>query len=217
MFASVGDFDQASRYLYTLYLVGGLQPGSASREAALHRLFRVMLDAAGTPTRVAAGDLSLYKDVAQVDAHPGFMNGVLSLILSGTDPASEFATEEKAAAGYFNRAFAYRIFSAFKQEYAQSKYLADMYLGVTEVFAGLGEHRLAIDAGREFQQLYPNSSHYAEVSLRIADSYVALKDRANERAHLERIARSPCTPARQRPPADRLFIETLDLRHLAGL
>jgi tetratricopeptide (TPR) repeat protein len=194
MFASTGDFDQASRYLYTLYLVGGLQPGSASREEALHRLFRVMLDAAGTPTRVAAGDLSLYKDVAQVDAHPGFMNGVLSLILSGTDPAREFATQEKAAAGYFNRAFAYRIFSAFKQEYAQSKYLADMYLGVTEVFAGLGEHRLAIEAGREFQQLYPNSPHYAEVSLRIADSYVALKDRANERVILsellDRLARS---------------------------
>jgi cellulose synthase operon protein C len=194
LFASTGDFDQASRYLYTLYLVGGLQPGSASREEALHRLFRVMLDAAGTPTRVAAGDLSLYKDVAQVDAHPGFMNGVLSLILSGTDPASEFATEEKAAAGYFNRAFAYRIFSAFKQEYAQSKYLADMYLGVSEVFAGLGEHRLAIAAGREFQQLYPNSPHYAEVSLRIADSYVALKDRANERLILnellDRLARS---------------------------
>lgn len=187
MFASIGDFDQASRYLYTLYLVGGLQPGSASREEALHRLFRVMLDAAGTPTRVAAGDLSLYKDVAQMDAHPGFMNGVLSLILSGADPASEFATQEKAAAGYFNRAFAYRIFSAFKQEYAQSKYLADMYLGVTEVFAGLGEHRLAIDAGREFQQLYPNSPHYADVSLRIADSYVALKNRTSERLILSEL------------------------------
>ncbi|HJQ22454.1 MAG TPA: tetratricopeptide repeat protein [Blastocatellia bacterium] len=194
LFASVGDFDQASRYLYTLYLTGGLQAGSASREEALHRLFRVMLDAAGTPTRVAAGDLSLYKDVAQVDAHPGFMNGVLSLILSGTDPASEFATQEKAAASYFNRAFAYRIFTAFKQEYAQSQYLADMYLGVTEVFAGLGEHRLAIAAGREFQQLYPNSPRYSEVSLRIADAYVALKDRASERAVLDglldRLARS---------------------------
>ncbi|MFL6274573.1 MAG: tetratricopeptide repeat protein [Blastocatellia bacterium] len=194
LFASVGDFDQASRYLYTLYLTGGLQPGSASREEALHRLFRVMLDAAGTPTRVAAGDLSLYKDVAQVDAHPGFMNGVLSLILSGTNPASEYATQEKAAASYFNRAFAYRIFTAFKQEYAQSKYLADMYLGVTEVFAGLGEHRLAIEAGREFQQLYPTSPHYTDVSLRIADAYVALKDRAGERAVLndllDRLARS---------------------------
>ena len=90
MFTSIGDYDQASRYLYTLYLTGGLQPASEQREQALYRLFKVMLDAAGSPTRVAAGDLSFYKDVAQLDPHPGFMNGVLSLILSGADPAGEF-------------------------------------------------------------------------------------------------------------------------------
>lgn len=194
MFSSIGDYDQASRYLYTLYLIGGLQPASQSREDALNRLFKAMIDAAGTPTRVAAGDLSFYKDVAQVDQHPGFMNGVLSLVLSGTDPAEEFATEQKAAAGYFNRAFAYRIFTAFKQEYAQSKYMAEMYLGVINVFSSLGEHRLAIEAGREFQQRFNDSPRYADVSLRIADSYVALKDRTNERAVLaallDRLART---------------------------
>src|SRR6185295_12094781 len=184
LFASIGRYDQASRYLYTLYLVGGLQPGTGPREEALYRLFKVMLDAAGTPTRVGAGDLSFYKDVAQVDQHPGFMNGVLSLILSGNDVTQEFATEEKAAAGYFNRAFAYRIFTSFKQEYAQSKYMAEMYLGVVNVFSSLGEHRLAIEAGREFQQRFPDSMRYADVTLRIADSYVALKDRTNERAAL---------------------------------
>ena len=56
------------------------------------------------------------------------------------------------------------------------------------------EHRLAIEAGREFHKLYPESPSYAEVSLRIADSYVALKDRANERAVLsdllDRLARN---------------------------
>jgi tetratricopeptide (TPR) repeat protein len=194
MFTSIGDYDQASRYLYTLYLVGGLQSGSSSREDALYRLFTVMIDAAGTPTRVAAGDLSFYKDVAQVDQHPGFMNGVLSLILSGNDVTQEFATQEKAAAGYFNRAFAYRIFTSFKQEYATSKYMAEMYLGVVNVFSSLGEHRLAIEAGREFQQRFPDSPRYADVSLRMADSYVALKDRTNERAVLavliDRLART---------------------------
>ncbi|MCI0486123.1 MAG: hypothetical protein L0229_05935 [Blastocatellia bacterium] len=194
MFTSIGHFDQASRYLYTLYLVGGLQAGSNTREEALHRLFNVMMDAAGTPTRLGAGDLSFYKDVAEVDQHPGFMNGVLSLILSGTSPAQEFASQEKAAAGYFNRAFAHRIFTAFKQEYAQSQRLADMYIGVVNIFSSLGEHSLAIQAGREFQQRYPNSPRYTDVTLRMADSYVALKDRANERAQLagllDRLARN---------------------------
>jgi predicted Zn-dependent protease len=184
MFTSIGDYDQASRYLYTLYLTGGLQPASQSREDALYRLFRVMIDAAGTPTRVASGDLSLYKDIAQVDQRPGFMNGVLSLVLSGNDTAQEFSNQETAAAGYFNRAFAYRIFNSFKQEYAQSRHLADMYLGIVNVFAALGEHRLAIEAGREFGQRFPDSRRYSEVLLRIADSYVVLKDRAGERAIL---------------------------------
>ncbi|MGH9764098.1 MAG: tetratricopeptide repeat protein, partial [Blastocatellia bacterium] len=184
MFSSIGSYDQASRYLYTLYLTGGLATGSQSREDALFRLFNVMLDSAGAPTRVAAGDLSFYKDVATIDEHPGFMNGVLSLVLSDTNPSSEFATQEKAAAGYFNRAFAYRIFTAFKQEYPQSPRLGDMYLGVVNVFASLGEYKTAIEAGREFQQRYPNSPGYVTVSLRIADCYVSLKDRKNERAVL---------------------------------
>ncbi|HWX42143.1 MAG TPA: hypothetical protein VN345_13425, partial [Blastocatellia bacterium] len=184
MFASIGDYDQASRYLYTLYLTGGLAQGSQQREDALYRLFTVMLDASGTPTRVGTGDLSFYKDIAAVDRHPGFLNGVLSLVLSDSDPASELATEEKAAAGYFNRAFAYRIFTAFEKEYPQSPRLGDMYLGVVNVFAGLNEHRLAIEAGREFRQRFPDSPKYVEVSLRLADSYVALKDRVNERAVL---------------------------------
>ena len=184
LFSSIGHYDQASRYLYTLYLVGGLQPGSGSREEALNRLFKVMLDAAGSPTRVAAGDLSFYRDIAEVDQHPGFMNGVLSLVLSGANPSQEFANQEKAAAGYFNRAFAYRIFTSFKQEYAESKHLPEMYLGVVNVFAGLSEHKLAIEAGREFQRRYPDSPSYATVALRVADSYVALKDPSNERAVL---------------------------------
>jgi cellulose synthase operon protein C len=194
LFTSIGQYDQASRYLYTFYLVGGLEPGSQSREEALYRLFQVMLDAAGNPTRVAGGDLSFYRDVAQVDQNPGFMNGVLSLILSGTSPSQEFATEEKAAASYFNRAFAYRIFTSFKQEYAESKRLPEMYLGIVNVFASLSEHKLAIEAGREFQQRYPDSRKYADVALRMADSYVALKDRAGERAVLaellDRLARN---------------------------
>lgn len=194
LFTSIGHYDQASRYLYTFYLVGGLEPGSASREDALYRLFQVMLGAASTPTRIAGGDLSFYRDVAQVDQNPGFMNGVLSLILSGTNPSQEFATEEKAAASYFNRAFAYRVFTSFKQEYAESKRLPEMYLGIVNVFASLSEHKLAIEAGREFQQHYPDSEKNAEVSLRLADSYVALKDRAGERAVLaellDRLARN---------------------------
>jgi predicted Zn-dependent protease len=181
MFASIGYYDQASRYLYTLYLGGGLSPGSDLREDALYRLFKVMLDAAGTPTRVAGGDLSFYRDVAEIDQNPGFLNGVLSLILSGSDVSQEFETQQKAAAGYFNRAFSYRIFTAYKQEFPESNRLGDMYLGVVTVFSSLGEYKLAIETGREFMTRFPESPNYARVALSVADSYVSLKDRTGER------------------------------------
>jgi predicted Zn-dependent protease len=184
MYASIGHYDQASRYLYTQYLRGALAAGSDRKEHALYRLFEAMIDAASAPTRIAGGDLSFYRDVAQVDQHPGIMNGVLSLILSGADAAKEFSTEERSAAGYFNRVFAYRVFTGFKQEFPGSAHLGEMYLGVVGVFATLGEHKLAIEAGREFQQRYPDSPEYASVGLRMADSYVALNDRKGERAVL---------------------------------
>lgn len=194
MYASIGHFDQSSRYLYTLYLLGQMQPQSASREDALYRLFKVMIDAEGTPTRVGTGDLSFYRDVAEVDRHPGFMNGVLSLVLSGEQPAAEFATQEKAAAGYFNRAFAYRIFNAYRLEFPQSKNLGEMYLGVINVFAAMGEHKLAVEVGREFQQKFPDSPSFVDVTLRMADSQVALDNRTGERALLlpllDRLAKS---------------------------
>ncbi|HSO73758.1 MAG TPA: hypothetical protein VLU47_02890, partial [Blastocatellia bacterium] len=99
----------------------------------------------------------------------------------------------------------YRIFTAFKQEYAGSRHLPEMYLGVVNVFSELDEHKLAIEAGREFQQRFSESPRYAEVSLRIADSYVALKDRTNERAVLgdllDRLARSSTQGTPLVPPA----------------
>ena len=194
LYASIGNYDQAARYLYTLYLAGALQAGTEAREEALFRLFKAVLDAGDTPTRFGAGDLSFYKDIAEVDQHSGFLNGVLSLVLSDTQPAYKYDSQDKAAAGYFNRAFAYRIFMAFKSEYSNSKWLEEMYLGALNVYSAIGEYKRMIEVGREFQARYPNSRFYKDISLRIADAYVALKDRAGERtvlaALLDRLAKN---------------------------
>src|SRR6185369_4932403 len=45
LYAQIGDYDQASRYLYTLYLTGAISPGADGREAALSRLFQALVDA----------------------------------------------------------------------------------------------------------------------------------------------------------------------------
>jgi tetratricopeptide (TPR) repeat protein len=204
MLASIGQYDQASRYLYTLHLAGGLKPGSAERENALYKLFRALVEAGPTATRLGHGNLDLYRDIARVDQSPSFFGGVLSLILANTNPEDKFAVASAAAAGYFNRAMAYRIFSAFKREYAQSSRLSQMYLDALNLLADSGEPRLMIELGAEFQRRFPDSPHYAEVSLRIADAHLALKDRTGERAVLaellDRLARAkpksePLVPA----------------------
>lgn len=218
MLLSISDYDQASRYLYTLYLNGGLAPGSRDREEALEALFKVLIDARGSATRIGGGDLSFYRDVAEVDQHPGFLNGVLSLVLAGTSPADEFEAQESRAFGYFNRALAYRIFNTFKQEYPQSALLDRMYEDALKVLSSIGEYRRVIATGREFQQRFPGSRVYANVSLQIADAHVALKDRAGERAVLgallDRLAQRRTKGLPLVPFSTRRWRPTPDLEHL---
>lgn len=207
MYSAIGYYDQASRFLYTLYLNGALGTQSKEREDVLARLFQVLIDAGNVPTRVGAGDLKFYRDVAAVDQNPGLLNGVLSLILSNTSntrPAEEFRQEEAKAAGYFNRSFAFKIFTSYKQDYPLSPRLPRMYLGMIDAFAGFGEHRIASELGMEFQAKFLHAPEYAEVSLKVADSLVALKRRDAERAVLAGLldhiavgmpARMPLLPA----------------------
>src|SRR6185503_9794061 len=108
--------DAASRFLYTLSLQGQLKPGSELRAKVLYQIFEILSDAGNQRLSLTRGDLKFYQDIATADPHPGMLGGILSLILSDTDPKYEFGVEEERAVSYFNRAAAYRIFTAYKQE-----------------------------------------------------------------------------------------------------
>jgi tetratricopeptide (TPR) repeat protein len=181
MYASIGNYDQASRYYYTLHLMGVFNSDAALREEALHRLFQALMQAQDRPTRVAAGDLSLYKDIATVDQNPGLLNGALSLILANANIPYQFQQREAQATQLFNALLAYRIFEAFKSDYPESKHLPEMYLGMIGTFDGFKRYQLAVDLGQQFLARYPNSPRFEQVSLKIADAYRALKDSPHER------------------------------------
>lgn len=187
MYARIGNYDQASRYYYTLHLMGVFQSNSPLRERGLYHLFDALMQAQEQPTRVAAGDLSLYKDVATVDQHPGLLNGVLSLILADTAISEEFQQREARAARLFNGLLAYRIFQAFKNEYPQSQRLPSMYTGLIDTFIQLKRFELAISMGEEFLTRYTDSDQYETISLKIADAYRSLNDRHNERLIYRRL------------------------------
>ena len=121
---SEGYGEAASRFLYTLYLQGELKPGSPLRARVLYQLFELVSDAGDMRVSLTRGDLKFYQDIATADTHPGIFGGILSLILSDTNPRNEFDLQEERAVKRFNRAAAYRIFTAYKQEYPMAPELA---------------------------------------------------------------------------------------------
>ena len=129
-----GYADAASRFLYTLYLKGEMKPGSALRAKVLYQLFELLSDASEERLSLTRGDLRFYQDIANADPHPGMLGGILSLIFSDTNPKEEFHIEEVRAVKYFNRATAYRIFTAYKQEYPTAPELARMYLDIVRLY-----------------------------------------------------------------------------------
>ncbi len=182
-----GDGDTATRFVYTLYAQNELKPGSPLRAQLLYQLFELLSDARDERLALTRGDLKFYQDVAASDPHPGMLGGVLSLILSDTEPARELEAQERRAVRYFNRAAAFRIFTTYKQEYPTSPELAQMYLDIVRLYAATKEPRVAAATLAEFESKYADAPLYAEVALKLADCYVALNKTEDEQALYQRI------------------------------
>ncbi|HEY0378041.1 MAG TPA: tetratricopeptide repeat protein [Pyrinomonadaceae bacterium] len=184
---AAGDGDTASRFIYTLYAQNELKPGSPLREQVLYQLFELLSDARDQRLALTRGDLKFYEDIAASDPHPGMLGGVLSLVLSDTEPARELAEQERRAVRYFNRAAAFRIFTAYKQEYPTSPELAQMYLDIVRLYSATGEPQVAAATLAEFESRYADAPAYAEVALKLADCYVALGKTDEEHALYQRV------------------------------
>ena len=66
------------------------------RSARLQRLTNLLLTAPESPIRLGSGELSMYRDIATMDQGPGYLNGILSLILNTTAPAASFRRRNSA-------------------------------------------------------------------------------------------------------------------------
>ena len=182
-----GYAEAASRFLYTLYLQGELKPGSALRARVLYQLFALLSDAGQQRMSLTRGDLKFYQDIATADPHPGIFGGILTLILSDTNPQEEFAVQEARAVKRFNRAAAYRIFLAYKREYPTAPELAQMYLDIVRLYFASNDLKVASETLAEFEQRYGDAPEYADVALKLADCYVTVRKYDEERAVYQRI------------------------------
>ena len=170
------DLPSASRYLYTLYNRPEVKAGGEARTRVLYQLFKIFSDAENHKLPITKGDLDYYRQIATIDTDPGIATGILSLLFSDTDPAGQLGEKEQVAAGYFNRAAAYRIFLAYKKENSTSPELAEMYLDIVRLYTKTEQNDIAIEALDEFASRYKRSNDFRAVALKLADAYSERKD-----------------------------------------
>ncbi len=182
-----GESDTASRFLYTLHLQNALAPKSALRGKILYQLFELLSDSGEQRISLTRGDLRFYEDVGKSDLHPGITSGILSLIFSDTEPRQELATKETTATNFFNRAAAYRIFLAYKEEFPTSPELAQMYLDIVRLYTATNQTDIAAKTLAEFEGRYEKASDYPPVALKLADAFAAAEQPEKERKIYQQI------------------------------
>lgn len=170
---SVRHWDEAARACHAVYSDSGSD--AASREAGLAGLIRILLNAPDERIAIGRGDLSLYRDIASFDPYPGFLNGLLSLVLNGTDPAGRYAEREANATAYFHRAKAAELLAEFDQKFPASARRAALHAALIEAYAAYNDAPTVIRRGEAFLKEFPRGPQRVAVSLRIAEAHARLK------------------------------------------
>ncbi|MDP8982529.1 MAG: hypothetical protein M3O35_18280 [Acidobacteriota bacterium] len=169
LFSGINNYDESARAWYSLYSL----PNAADpdREEALAEIARLLLTAPEQPVQFGSGDLSLYRDIATLDPYPGFLNGILSLLLNSATPRSSYDTENRASAAYFHRARASELIQLFDTRFAKSEKRPELHALLIRTYATYGDNDGLLRAGREYLTAFPNASDRAGVATAMADAY----------------------------------------------
>ncbi len=177
LFQRVNDANEAARAWYALY---STPPANGVHvERALAGLAGLLLNSSDQPISFGSGDLSFYRDVATVDPSPGFLNGILSLILNGTAPRWEYERENQKSASYFHRAAAARLIALLEQRFPNSPHRAALRADLISAYAVYGDDTTVIRAGRAWLAEFPSGAERLRVALLVAGA-LARNHRENE-------------------------------------
>jgi Tfp pilus assembly protein PilF len=160
-------YPEAARYYFALYN----SPGADSQEKALAGLANILLLAPEEQIRFGAGDISMYKDIATMDPGPGYLNGILSLILNTSSPAFHYSEEEQRALPYFHRSRAAELVALFDKRFPESASRPELHARLIEAYASYGEDAAVLRAGSDFMAAFPSAPQRNSVALQMADSY----------------------------------------------
>ncbi len=174
LFEATQQYEEAVWSYYDMYALAGTGPAA---EHALAGIIGVLFTAPEQPIRFGAGDLSFYKDVAQMDPHPGFLNGILSLLLNSTYPSSQYAEEDRASAAYFHRVRAAELLALFDSRFPKASERPMLHWQLVSAYATYGDNDGVIRAGRRYLAAFTqDAAGRTAVALLMADAFARKND-----------------------------------------
>jgi predicted Zn-dependent protease len=169
-------YPEAARCYYSLY---NTTDSPEAPQQALAGLAGVLLDAPEQNVRFGTGDLSMYRDIGSMDTGPGFLNGILSLLLNTASPQFEYSEEEQRAVPYFHRAAAAELVRLVDSRFPNAAQRPSLHARLLETYSTYGESDAVIRDGRQFLTSFPEASQRQQVALLMADAY-ARTNRSSE-------------------------------------
>ena len=176
LFEETQQYQEAVRNYYEMYKQAG---GGADAERALAGIVNVLFTAPEQPIRLGGGDLSFYKDVATMDPYPGFLNGILSLLLNSADPKGQYADEDRASVAYFHRVRAAELLALFDSRFPNSVRRPELNSRLIQAYATYGDSDGTIRGAGKFLAAFPKAAERTEVAILKAEAY-ARQDNANQ-------------------------------------
>jgi len=177
LFDGAHAYDEAARGYYALYSLPGVEP--ALQENALAGLANLLLTAPEQPIEFGSNSISFLRDIGAMDPYPGFLNGILSLLLNSQSPAFQYSQAEGTAVAYFHRARAADLIALFDKRFPKSGERSELHARLLDAYAVYGMDDALLRAGRQFLNSFPRAPQRVHVAMLMADSF-ARKDMVKE-------------------------------------
>jgi len=192
----IHSYPESARYYFALYNTKELPN---AQQTAIEALTGIMLTAPETTIRLGSGELSMYRDIATLDQGPGYLNGILSLILNTTQPAYQYSDEEQRAVPYFHRSRAAELLALLDTNFPHASRRAELHAQLLRFYANSGESEAVIQGGREFLTNFPKATQRTEVALLMADAYARKNITKDEFAIYDSVLQELATNAQNVP------------------
>ena len=169
LFDAIHAYNEAARAYYALYSLPGVEPGL--QEKALAGIANLLLTAPEQPLEFGSNSISVLRDIGSMDPYPGFLNGILSLLLNSQSPAFHYSQAEGTAVAYFHRARAAELIALFDNRFPKSGERSELHAKLLDAYAVYGVDDAILRAGRQFLDSFPKAPQRVHVAMLMANSF----------------------------------------------